>query len=202
MVRIGSLLLDDGHLSRVLVGLLVISGLTISAYYRRRADKTRDEVTASDGPFRVLRLIGLVFAGSLLTYLVAPEWLSWASLTVPWEFRLVGVVLSIGSLPLLVWVFRSLRGNVTPTSATRADHELVTNGPYRLIRHPLYTFAMSYWIGICLVAANWLLILLLVTAFLGVTLRTPLEEERLIDEFGDDYQAYIERTGRYFPRRR
>lgn len=202
MLRVGGLLLEGSHLSRILVGVLVIYGLTAGAYYRRQADKTREGVTASDGPFRVLRLIGLVFGGCLLTYLVAPGWIGWASVGVPWGLRLTGVVVSIGSLPLLVWVFRSLQGNVTPTSATRADHELVTNGPYHWIRHPLYTFAMAFWVGICLLAANWLLILLLAMAFLGVILRTPLEEERLIDEFGDEYRGYIERTGRFFPRLR
>ena len=200
MVRISSLLLEGSNLSRALIGLLVLSGLAVGAYYRRRADRHRGDITASDGPFRVLRLIGLVFAVGLLTYLVVPGWVIWASIAVPWELRLGGAVLSIGSLPLLVWVFQSLEGNVTPTSATRTDHELVTSGPYRWIRHPLYTFAMLFWIGICLVAANWLLMLLLATAFLGVLLRTPLEEQRLIDEFGDDYRAYIEQTGRYWPR--
>lgn len=194
--------ITDGRWIRIFIGLVVISALSVSAYYRRRAGKTSGPVRESDGAFRFLRVIGLLFAAALLTYLVAPGWIGWASLSVPRAVRIGGAVLSVVSLPLLVWVFRSLRGNVTPTSATRVDHELVTDGPYRWIRHPLYTFAAMFWTGICLLTANWLLLLLLAMAILGVTRRTPLEEERLLDEFGDEYRAYTQRTGRYFPRLR
>lgn len=202
MVRVGSLLDQGSHFSRISVGFLVICGLAVSAYYRRQADKTREGVITSDGPFRVLRLIGLVFAACLLAYLLAPGWVRWASFSVPRELRFIGFVLSIGSLPLIGWVFHTLQGNVTPTAGTRADHELVTNGPYRWIRHPLYTFGTAFWTGICLLAANWLLMGLLAVACLGIALRTPLEEARLIEEFGDEYRSYSERTGRYFPRLR
>lgn len=200
MVSLENVSVTDGHWIRLFIGLIVVTALTVSAYYRRRAGKTSGPVRESDGAVRLLRVIGLLFAAALLTYLVAPGWIDWASLSVPQIVRIGGALLSIVSLPLLVWVFRSLRGNVTPTSATRVDHELVTHGPYRWIRHPLYTFGAMFWTGICILAANWLLLLLLATAILGVTRRTPLEEQRLLDEFGDEYRAYLHRTGRYFPR--
>lgn len=190
----------DGAVGRVAIVLLVSTALAVSAYHRRRADLTRREVTDDDGPYRLLRVFGLVFAAALLTYLVVPGWVDWASLSVPTPIRYGGAALSIVALPLLVWVFRSLRGNVTPTAATRADHELVTDGPYRWIRHPLYTFATVFWAGIVLLAANWLLVVLLAAVLLGVGLRTPHEEQRLVEEFGEEYEAYVERTGRYVPR--
>lgn len=194
--------ISDDQWIRIFIGLVVVTTLTVSAHYRRRARQTGGPVRESDGAFRLLRALGLLFAAALLSYLVVPGWVSWASLPVPRGVRLGGAVLSVVSLPLLVWVFRSLRGNVTPTSATRVDHELVTYGPYRWIRHPLYTFAAIFWTGICLLAANWLLLLLLAMAILGVTRRTPLEEQRLLEEFGDEYRAYMQRTGRYVPRLR
>lgn len=202
MAPLENVSITDGQWTRIVIGLVVVTALTVSAYYRRQAGKTSGPVRESDGAFRLLRVIGLLFAAVLLTYLVAPGWVSWASLAVPRDVRIGGAVLSFVSLPLLVWVFRSLRGNVTPTSATRVDHELVTHGPYRWIRHPLYTFAAMFWTGICLLAANWFLLLLLAMAILGVTRRTPLEEQRLLDEFGDEYRAYMQRTGGYVPRLR
>lgn len=200
MASLGNPALAGSRLVRIAIALLVVAALAVSAYYRRRADATGGAVSDDDGPYRLLRVVGLVFAAALVTYLLAPEWVAWASLPIPAAVRYGGAVLSMAALPLLVWVFRSLRGNVTGTSATRADHDLVTDGPYRWIRHPLYTFATVFWAGICLLAANWLLLVLLATGLLGVHLRTPLEEQRLVDEFGEDYLAYAERTGRYLPR--
>ena len=91
---------------------------------------------------------------------------------------------------------------MTATSATRTDHELVTAGPYRWIRHPLYTAGFGFWTGIVLLTGSWLLAVLFVPVVLGLRRRTVLEEARLVEEFGDDYRAYAARTGRYLPRRR
>jgi protein-S-isoprenylcysteine O-methyltransferase Ste14 len=193
-------LLVDGRRFRVLAGLLVVGGLAISAYFRRQANSTRADVSGDDGPFKVLRIVGLVFLGVLLTNLVVPSWVDWTTVPLPTEVRHGGAALSAGALPMFIWVFRSLGGNVTPTARTRHDHELVTGGPYRWIRHPLYTFGVLFWAGICLLTANWLLSLLLGVAFTGIVLRTPLEEQELVEAFGDDYLAYMERTGRYVPR--
>lgn len=202
MTRFAGSLLEDGLLFRAMVGLLVIVALAASGYYRRRADRTSGAISADDGPFRLLRLVGLLFAAALLAYLFAPRWVAWAGLPVPASVRYGGAVAAALALPLFVWVFRTLGGNVTATSATRADHELVTTGPYRWVRHPLYSAAAAFWTGICLLAANWLLVALLSVGLLGVALRTPLEEQRLVEAFGDDYVAYRDRTGRYLPRLR
>jgi protein-S-isoprenylcysteine O-methyltransferase Ste14 len=199
MGSLGSWLVD-GHSVRYLTGLLIVVALTISAYYRRQADAGRAAVTGDDGPFRALRLVGLGFAGVLLVYLVAPTWIDWATVPLPTGLRYTGGALSAGALPGLVWVFRSLGGNVTPTARPRGDHELVTDGPYRWIRHPLYTFGGLFWTGICLLTANWLLGLLLALAFAGIGLRTPIEERELVETFGEEYRDYMERTGRYLPR--
>ena len=54
-------------------------------------------------------------------------------------------------------------------------------------------------ISMSLLTANWLLALLGLSAFAMMVVRTRIEEEKLIERFGDEYQAYMERTGRFFP---
>ena len=56
---------------------------------------------------------------------------------------------------LFVWTFRSLGKNLTDTVVTRRQHTLVQHGPYRWIRHPLYSSAALLIAALSLIAANW-----------------------------------------------
>lgn len=95
----------------------------------------------------------------------------------------------------------SLGRNISETVLTKEDHELVTKGPYRWVRHPLYTAGTLLLIGAALTAANALLGAL--TALAAVLIRlvvVPHEEARLIETFGDAYRDYRRRTGTLLPR--
>ena len=78
--------------------------------------------------------------------------------------------------------------------------ELVLHGPYRWIRHPLYDSAALLTVAISLIAANWFLFLTGVALFCLLTIRTRTEEQNLLARFGNGYQTYMERTGRFLPR--
>jgi protein-S-isoprenylcysteine O-methyltransferase Ste14 len=103
-------------------------------------------------------------------------------------------------VPLFYWLFSSLGNNITPTVAIRKDHDLVTSGPYRWVRHPLYSVGFLAFGAFSLLAANWFIFALLILAFIVLMQRTPIEERRLIEHFGDAYREYMQRTGRYLPR--
>jgi protein-S-isoprenylcysteine O-methyltransferase Ste14 len=90
--------------------------------------------------------------------------------------------------------------NLTDTVVTRTKHTLVTVGPYRWIRHPLYTSAALLVLGSSLVAANWFFFVTGCVVMLLLVIRTRKEEENLVARFGDDYQSYMRRTGRFVPR--
>jgi protein-S-isoprenylcysteine O-methyltransferase Ste14 len=83
---------------------------------------------------------------------------------------------------------------------TRKQHTLVTNGPYRWVRHPLYTSAAMLTLANFLAAANWFFFATGCVVFLLLAIRTRKEEENLIARFGDDYRNYMQRTGRFVPR--
>jgi protein-S-isoprenylcysteine O-methyltransferase Ste14 len=101
---------------------------------------------------------------------------------------------------LAYWVFQTLGKNITPTVETREKHELVTGGPYRWVRHPLYTDGSSFFVSLSLVAASWFMGLASVVVLAMLLTRLPKEEEKLIERFGDEYRAYMRRTGRLLPR--
>ena len=96
--------------------------------------------------------------------------------------------------------FRTLGKNLTDTVVTRTEHTLVTRGPYRWVRHPFYLATALAVVANSLVTANWFLALTGGISFGLLVLRTRIEEEKLIERFGEDYNEYMKRTGRFLPR--
>ena len=86
------------------------------------------------------------------------------------------------------------------TTAIKGDHQLLTNGFYRYIRHPLYSGAFLGRIGIGLAFRSFIGMIVFSAIYLGVFLkRMDIEEESLKAEFGDAYEDYMRRTKRLFP---
>jgi protein-S-isoprenylcysteine O-methyltransferase Ste14 len=187
----------------------LVAAMSISIYYRSKANRagsqSGDRIDVhQEGPWilNLRRIFGLGLWFSALAYLINPAWMSWAQLPLPAWMRWLGAVLMIACVPLIYWMFSSLGKNITPTVAIRNEHTLVTNGPYRWIRHPLYTFGFLAFIGLSLLSANWFIATMVCFGLPVILARTRIEEQQLIDRFGDDYRAYMQRTGRYFPRLR
>ena len=140
-----------------------------------------------------------VFVG-IAFYIFKPEWMSWAAVSLPDALRWTGAIAGFAGLALLVWVQRSLGKNFSPLLRIRSDQTLVTYGPYRWVRHPMYTTLLLLSAAFFLLTAN---------GFIGGTLglgialvmivRTPFEEKMMIDRFGDEYRRYMERTGKFLP---
>jgi protein-S-isoprenylcysteine O-methyltransferase Ste14 len=96
------------------------------------------------------------------------------------------------------WV---LGKNFSPVLHVREEHTLVTEGPYRWVRHPMYTTMFVFGGGLLLLTANWIIGgPMLVAAVAVVLLRVDREEAVMIEQFGDEYREYMEHTGRFLPR--
>lgn len=192
------------NIFRILAALILFTGMGISSYFRLKADRDSGEKISrkADGTFfmTIIRLGGLILWLSPLVYLLNPSWMAWSKIGLPEWVRWLGVGIGILCTLGVYWLFSSIGTGITPTSATRKQHELVTKGPYRWVRHPLYSIGSSLFIAFGMMADNWFIALLGVLAFLGMAARTPKEEANLIEKFGDEYREYMKRTGRFFPR--
>ena len=190
-------------LFRVVAAALFCTALGISAHFRRKADRAGGSVSwEGEGvPMLVaLRLSGLALWAAVVAYLVNPRWMQWAQLALPPWARWVGAVIGVATVALLYWLFSSLGKNITPTVATRAEHTLVTHGPYRWVRHPLYSVGTLFFLALSLLAANWFIAVASICVLQLLALRLPKEEARLVEHFGDAYRAYMARSGRLLPR--
>ena len=186
--------------------LILISGLGISGYYRRKARQTGEVITRSqEGRSKLLLrlLAALPLYGSLLAYSLNPRWVGWAAVPLPDWVRWLGVGLGIIAVVLVWWLFTSIGRNISETVLTNSDQELITHGPYRWVRHPLYSTGALLFAALGLVAANWFIILLAVLALVGFGVFViPAEEARLIAQFGEAYKEYQAHTGALFPQLR
>ncbi|MBM2813075.1 MAG: putative protein-S-isoprenylcysteine methyltransferase [Chloroflexi bacterium] len=182
----------------------LVGCLSISAYYRRRA-RVQGETIPRRRETTLLRagrvLVALPLFAAILTYLVNPSWMAWTELPLPTWARWVGVALGFLTVPAAHWVFTSLGRNVSETVLTKSHHELVTSGPYRWIRHPLYTTGIALFLAIGLIAASWFILLfgLITVASIQIVV-IPIEERELLTKFGQEYRHYMQRTGRLLPR--
>lgn len=186
---------------RVAVAVLVVSAFAISIYFRHRARRVGGALDRSQGTTTlvVLRLVGLIAFVPLILWLVHPQWARWAQVDLPTGLRWAAVMAAAALLPAFVWLFRTIGNNISPRETTRVGHALVTEGPYRYIRHPLYTFGAAFYALIAVATGLWWLFGLLAIAFVALAWRTPREEANLIALFGDDYRDYMATTGRYLP---
>ncbi len=192
----------DPQIFRWLLVLVLALNLTISGYHRIRA---RAEETiprsAESLPLRLLRVaLALPALLLMLAFVIHPPWIDWSSLALPVWSRWVGVLLGLAVAPLNVWVLRSLGKNVSETVLTKESHALVQAGPYRWVRHPLYTSGFLMFGAVSLLAANWLMAALTLSAIvLFSVVIIPREEAELIKRFGSRYEDYRRHTGRLLP---
>lgn len=192
------------NIFRILAAVILLSGVGISVYFRRKADKETGErlSRSADGNamMTVIRIFGLILWLSPVVYLINPTGMAWSKIGLPDWVRWLGVGIGALCVPGIYWLFSSIGTGITPVSATRKEHKLSTRGPYRWVRHPLYTIGSSFYISLGLMADNWFITFMGVLAFITMAIRTPKEEANLIEKFGDEYRQYMKRTGRFFPK--
>ena len=112
----------------------------------------------------------------------------------------VGLILLLAGVFLRWTAIHELGKFFTGTVLIKKDHELVRTSVYKYIRHPAYTGALSAHLGLGLCFASWLSISLSVLPYIVATMyRMHVEEQALVDAFGDEYLVYANETKRLIP---
>ncbi len=191
-------------LFRILAAVILITAISISAYFRRKADRDSGEKVSwkDEGLAMILalRVGGLVMWFSAIAYLINPSWMGWSKAGLPGWTRWLGVGTGFMCALLIYWLLSSIGTGISPTVGTRKEHKLVTSGPYRWVRHPLYSAGTLLFISFAAIADNWFIATMAVFAFVLLAIRTPNEEAHLIEKFGAEYREYMKRTGKFLPR--
>ena len=147
--------------------------------------------------------------GGLMFVLLIPTLMWWVSgmpnlLDVPIARMAIAIELAVLGLSLSVWsiVYMRHKGDGNPMDAfghevaPRTKH-LMTEGPYRLSRNPMLTGSFVYYAGVCVWLWTWQALLVFVAFVIIMLLQVRSEEKRLRRDFGEEYEAYCRRVGRF-----
>jgi protein-S-isoprenylcysteine O-methyltransferase Ste14 len=179
-----------------LILISVVRGIGTSKY--RKLTTELDRTTLPDQILLGLNGIAMI----LPLFYIFSSWFDFADFFLPDWLRWIGVVLFAGAAILLWKTHRDLGRNWTPTLGIREDHTLVTEGIFKSIRHPMYAAHLLWALAQPLILTNWIVgFAFLVTQILFLS-RIKEEEQMMLDQFGDQYQEYMNNTGRFLPRLR
>ena len=136
----------------------------------------------------------LLWARSLPVPVLGERFLPWA----PWTFW-VGAALAAAGLLFSIWARHELGRNWSGTVTIKEGHELVTSGPYALVRHPIYTGLLLAFAGSALARGEWRGVLALLLAFWALWRKLGIEERWMREQFPDAYPAYAGRVAALLP---
>lgn len=119
----------------------------------------------------------------------------------PAAWRMVGAVVFLSLASVLSWTgTRALGRHLRFDAALTAGHQLVRTGPYRIVRHPIYTSMFCLLLGTGFVIASVPLLLAATVIFIGGTeIRVRIEDGLLASRFGAEFREYRRTVSAYVP---
>jgi protein-S-isoprenylcysteine O-methyltransferase Ste14 len=158
----------------------------------RMKERKGEHPLGDAGQFILLGLFLVVWAGD--SFFLHKS--TFVSDYVPLFIRLV-----ILTLVLIIAVYLSTSGHVVVAHGERPN-SVVSTGAFRYLRHPLYSAAILFYLGLTVATASLISLALLVVIFLFYNYIAGYEERLMEAKFGEDYVSYKKRTGRWVPSRR
>jgi protein-S-isoprenylcysteine O-methyltransferase Ste14 len=111
----------------------------------------------------------------------------------------IGLGLAVCGAVLAIYSRFLLGRNWSATVQLKQDHELIRHGPYRLIRHPIYTGLLLLFLGNAVMVGDWRGLLAVAIVFASFWRKLRLEESWLARHFGQSYRDYQAQTNKLFP---
>jgi len=150
---------------------------------------------------RLEHVIPLVI-GFLLIYNHRFAWNFLADRIIPQNdaITIIGLLLTLGGLVFAVWARVALGANWSGTVTIKSGHNLIRRGPYRWIRHPIYTGILLSFLGTILLQGEVRAFLGFVFVLLALYRKAKREERFLSEEFGENFAEHAKHTGMFLPR--
>jgi protein-S-isoprenylcysteine O-methyltransferase Ste14 len=179
--------------------------IIIEMIIRAPLNQKRKQETMSEQ--RVTRqertLLGLLFLGMFVVPIIyaATDWFDFANYVLPAWAGWLGVLILAGALFVFWRAHADLGLNWSPSLEIREKHELITRGIYGVIRHPMYASQWLWVIAQPFLLQNWIAGFLNLLVFIPFYfLRVKAEEQMMMEKFGDQYHAYMQKVGAILPK--
>jgi protein-S-isoprenylcysteine O-methyltransferase Ste14 len=111
----------------------------------------------------------------------------------------IGVALVLSGLLFSVAARLHLGGNWSGTVTLKQDHTLTRSGPYRFVRHPIYTGILLAILGSAIAVAQWGALLALLLTAVAFLIKIRTEERFMLDHFGAEYARYQQEVAALIP---
>lgn len=127
-----------------------------------------------------------------LTVRVLPssQWKIWCAL---------GAVLTLFGVLFTIWARMYIGRNWSSVAAVKVNHELITGGPYRWVRHPIYLGLTLGFVGTAMAIGQWRGMLAVVLSLIAIAQRILVEERFMREQFGNVYDTYAQRVQALVP---
>jgi protein-S-isoprenylcysteine O-methyltransferase Ste14 len=197
--------MDNEAIFRAITVVLTMFTALTRTYYAIRSARvegqgmevTREEMQESGW----IAFFAAVAILAILVFITYPDLMAWSRFPAPLPLRWAAAAVGGLGLLLLVWSHLNLDRNFFAGMQIRNDHELVTQGPYHWIRHPMYLAFVLLGLGYTGLTTSWFIGGTWFAGFLMMLgSRFGTEEQTLIERFGDEYREYRKKTGGFIPR--
>ncbi|NHJ49648.1 MAG: isoprenylcysteine carboxylmethyltransferase family protein [Asgard group archaeon] len=167
---------------------------------KRKANKSSE---INEGKFSIafLQIYIILTVILFMIFVFAPQLFDWSKIpNYPQGLQWTGTALGILSIILFIFVHKHLGRNYSRSLEIFDDHKLISTGPYKFVRHPMYSAFVLLHIAVFLITENWFFGIVWIGGLtIVLILRIKREEDMLIEAFGDNYKFYKEKTGILFP---
>jgi protein-S-isoprenylcysteine O-methyltransferase Ste14 len=180
--------------------LFPVMWLSYLAYWQAMSTNVKATERSESVPSRLARLVSIVSAVALLSLpsvplpLVNERFLSHGAL-----YFWGGAALTAGGLLFSVWGRRHLGRNWSQAVTVKEGHELITSGPYALVRHPIYAGLLLAFVGSAVARGEWRGLLAVALVFGALWHKLKLEEKWMRAQFGESYETYSRRVAALVP---
>ncbi len=110
-----------------------------------------------------------------------------------------GALLTFGGILFTVLARVHLGKNWSATVTIKQGHELISSGPYAIVRHPIYSGLLLAFVGSALARGEWRGVVAVLIAFVALWRKLRLEERWMREQFGEQYEAYARRVAALLP---
>jgi protein-S-isoprenylcysteine O-methyltransferase Ste14 len=185
------------------LNFVIVSFVVFSAIFLRLAKRSRDKTTRAD--WRSIIAIFIQALAFAIAWTIARKPFT-PFLPIDWRTQYIVaaliVLLVLASLIFVTAAVRTLGKQWSLQARVLEHHELIRHGPYRIVRHPIYTGMFGMLIASSLAYGHWLgLVIASVVYYLGTVMRVRSEEKLLREQFGSEYDQYARDVPAFIPMR-
>jgi protein-S-isoprenylcysteine O-methyltransferase Ste14 len=179
----------------------LIPGLWLAwvAYWMAAAAGAKHDRRRETLASRFAHLLPLYIA---ILLLAAPPHAPWATarfLPRSWVFYWIGVTLIAAGLGFSVWARLHIGRNWSAVVTVKQDHELVRSGPYRIVRHPIYSGLLLAFLGTTIARGEWLSLVAVALVVASFLRKIRLEERWMAEQFPGEYPRYRQAVAALVP---